>query len=104
MCALADEKQPAIQDLTTILPSMDRYIHYEEEGRWIDDGLLLVDVEAVFPVLREAANNCPACIMAALRQKGIPVPAIKIFNYQKERMSFFSEVNEKGTTFEDYYW
>jgi len=73
MCrVLFAQEQPSIEILKAILPNPDDFRHVEN---W---GTVFVGIEkpleAIFPVLREAAGNCPACIMAALRQKGIPVP------------------------------
>lgn len=34
--------------------------------------------------LREACDNCPACILAAIRQRGIPVPMVTDFDWTDE--------------------
>lgn len=51
--------------------------------------------KAALPALREAADGCPACIMAALRQKGIPVPMLDDFNFKKECDVVWHEVNSE---------
>jgi hypothetical protein len=44
----------------------------------------MATVDAAIPKLREAAGGCPACMLAAIRQAGIPVPAIEGFDFKKE--------------------
>jgi hypothetical protein len=52
---------------------------------WGDElDVFLVKVDAAIPKLREAAGDCPACMLAAIRQAGIPVPAIQSFDFKKE--------------------
>ena len=45
--------------------------------------------------LREFCDNCPACIMAALRQSKIPVPMVSEFNWGKEMQSIWDEINQE---------
>lgn len=51
-------------------------------GDELDDYLITVDT--ALPKLRETAGDCPACMLAAIRQAGIPVPAIHGFDFKKE--------------------
>ena len=46
------------------------------------------------PKLRELAENCPACIMAALRCKKIPVPMVESFKYTEEFKSAMDQANQ----------
>ena len=60
---------------------------------------LNTDIEGVaiaLKALREECNNCPACIMAALRQAKIPVPLAKSFNFTDEMAAVWRDVNETG--------
>lgn len=58
---------------------------------WGDElGAFLLTVEAVIPALREAAGGCPACMLAAIRQSGIPVPSIEGFDFKKEMAEVIS--------------
>jgi hypothetical protein len=98
MCKLSEDEQPAIQTLLAILPDPSQFIHHEESNDvdyvWIDDGKLEAAVKEVFPALCEATGYCPACIMAAIRQKGIPAPVTRaFFDYKKMKEEFFSSVN-----------
>ena len=53
-------------------------------------------IEAGMVKLREAAGNCPACILAALRQRGIPVPVAKSFSFTKEMESIWADINTRN--------
>jgi hypothetical protein len=55
------------------------------------------EIEAVMPRLRAESNNCPACIMAALRQKKIPIPAITSFKFTEECKSVWADINEANS-------
>jgi hypothetical protein len=44
--------------------------------------------------LRRAAQKCPACEMAALRQSGIPCPAVPGFDFTAEMKAIWQDVNE----------
>jgi len=91
MCAIMDEKQPDMNLLVAILPK-DIAAEIQSEG-WLSNKNI-ERVQEALPALREAAENCPACIMAALRQAGIPVPAIKDFNFKNECDEMWAKFNE----------
>ena len=61
-----------------------------------DEGyrVLKAEINAIENSLREAADNCPACIMAAFRQKGIPVPFVDWFNYKEESAGILNDVQK----------
>lgn len=52
-------------------------------------------IKTAIPLLRDKVENCPSCIMAALRQKGIPVPAVDDFNFTAECKSIFDDANDE---------
>jgi len=43
------------------------------------------------PSFRQAANNCPACMMAALRLKKIPVPMVDGFDFKLEMQAILDD-------------
>jgi len=90
-----NEEPPKLADLMAILPNPDKYVLSDEWGFTSYPGLEEA-VDAVLPKLREMCNDCPACIMAALRQKGIPVPVAKNFDFKKECQSIWSDFNSGG--------
>lgn len=42
------------------------------------------EVAEVAPKLREATDNCPACMLAAIRQAGVYVSLVEGFDFKKE--------------------
>lgn len=61
---------------------------------FFDDATLTPQVNAAVRHLREMTGNCPACIMAALRQKGIPVPMATEFNWTAEMKAIWRRIND----------
>ena len=52
-------------------------------------------VNAAIPTLRAASGDCPACMMAALRQAKIPVPcAAPAFDFTTEMKEIWSNIND----------
>jgi len=92
-CHMSEEEQPNIADLLAILPNPKEYEHQDAEYDCFYYRGLEEAVDAVLPKLREACNNCPACIVAALRQKGIPVPLVSSFNFKAECQSVWNDFN-----------
>lgn len=97
MCKIIEQDQPKLSDMLAILPDPKSFKEmWGDEGQFetLNDTRLLAILTEVFPKLRDIAGECPACIMAALRQKGIPVPlARSLFDYTKECQSFWSDLN-----------
>ena len=48
-------------------------------------------IKAALPKLRAETENCPACIMAALRQAKIPVPMAEGFDFKAESAAMLQE-------------
>ena len=93
-CDVLDQKQSNLAELLALLPNPENY----KEKELVDDGWIsFVGLEKVvkeaLPKLREITGSCPACIMAALRQKGIPVPLAKDFDFKKECREIWDEFN-----------
>jgi hypothetical protein len=111
ICKLLDQEPMPIPDLLAILPDPEQFRErYKDEWsdfEQINDSKLYDALALVFPKLRDLTGGCPACIMAALRQKGIPVPvAGDLFDYQKERAEIWNQVNEENLSRDggyDYY-
>lgn len=94
---------PDLQELIRMLPDPTAYnsnttiAHSGEES---EHSKLVAQLDQIYPAFREVAQGCPACMMAALRQKKIPVPMMESFDFKKEMSSIFSEINENNR---DYY-
>ena len=86
---------PDMAALVALLPNVDEFREPVDEPRFLDDGIVDVANKAL-PALREATNNCPACIMAAIRQAKIPVPMVTGFNFSEEMKSIWADVNQKN--------
>jgi len=91
--SLLEVEQKSISQLLEILPDGRNFIEEEIAGM-ISYGTLGKEVEKHMPKLRELTENCPACIMAALRQAGIPVPMVESFNFTKEMKSIWADIND----------
>lgn len=86
-------------ELVALLPDSTAYntgdgIYFGNDN---DDGneayKLARAVAAVLPKLREEVEDCPACILAALRQAKIPVPMVEGFDFKAEMRGVFDGCN-----------
>jgi len=85
-----EAKQAPIADLLALLPDPEEFPIYIQTGT---DDYLQAAANQVLPKLRKLSGNCPACIMAALRQKGIPVPMVTGFNFSEEMKDIWNDIN-----------
>ena len=92
-CDILEMPQSNLADLIAILPDPKKYECQDAEYDSFYYLGLDKAVDDVLPKLREAANDCPACIMAALRQKGIPVPVAENFHFKDECQSIWDDFN-----------
>jgi len=93
VCGMLEVNQKPISELLAVIPNSKDYEIESEYGDRIFIGKLPVDVEKAMPALRELTENCPACIMAALRQAKIPVPMVESFNFTEEMKSICKDIN-----------
>ena len=87
-----------VSDLVALLPDSAPYhasISTINTDDWKIHKELSDAVKAAMPALREAVMQCPACIMAALRQANIPVPMADNFDFKAEMKSIFDDLNEE---------
>ena len=98
MCKMVADDRPQgflqlkVCELTALLPKaveiktrLTGYDNYDSAA-----------INAALPALRNAAGDCPACIMAALRQAGLPVPAATDFNFTEECAELWDNINQQG--------
>ena len=89
------EQKPII-DLMALLPDPLLFLAIGEyDFKFYKDGLTET-VNSALPLLREVSGDCPACIMAALRQKGIPVLMATDFSFTKEMKEIWDNINDKN--------
>ena len=87
-------RQADIAQLMALLPDPAPHHTATEEGFPYFADSLTVECNRALVALRKAAGNCPACIMSAIRQKGIPVPMVTDFDFTQEMKWIWAEVNE----------
>ena len=101
MCKMTDNEQIDIKDMLAILPDPTEYIIK-------DDFLVSFNVafdkivDDALSKLRELTGNCPACILSALRQKGIPVPCAQNFHFKAECDNVWADINEANNQYGNY--
>ena len=102
--ASGDERGLPLADLMALLPDYVPFVMQNSMGDCSPEyKAFCVALESAYPVLRDAAKGCPACIMAALRQKKIPVPMVDGFDFNKEMQTIFNEMNEFRCEQQGYY-
>lgn len=107
-CGVCDVMETGQTDLVAamaLLPDPEKHnkVKASKSGDFFyyDDELTKIVAEAL-PKLRDETDNCPACIMAALRLKGIPVPLAKKFNYKDEMASIWKQIEaDRETEYSD---
>lgn len=95
MCDVLGVTQQPIADLLAVLPNPAEYAHEDAWEHLCYRDELFTATDTVMPTLRDLASECPMCIMAALRQKGIPVNRVNSFNYKEELAEVWETVREK---------
>jgi hypothetical protein len=80
-----------LSNLIALMPDPAQYKKYDC-GEYFGQELTAA-VNAVLPKLREKSGDCPACIMAALRQRGIPVPMATDFNFTEQMKEIWAMRN-----------
>lgn len=96
--------QVSTAELLALLPDPKAFVRHQVEDfghevgvvEWdeMNNSALREAVHAVLPKLRELTDDCPACILAALRQKGIPVPLVEDFNFTEEMKASQQRMND----------
>lgn len=99
---MVDSEQKEMKELLAVLPDPTNYI-IETDFEFTGYIGLREAASDVLPKLRELTNNCPACILAALRQKGIPVPCVQDFNFKSECDAVWADINETNARYGGYY-
>ena len=88
VCAMRELPQPSMAELLDTLPEP---VTTDDEYGFCATGV--PGLEEAMKVLYDKTEGCPACTMAALRQKGIPIPMTK-FDFKSEMAQVWSEFNE----------
>jgi len=92
VCKMVEGTQKPIAELMALLPDIE--LPENIAGVKCCERADMDLIESSMKGLRDACENCPACIMAALRQKGIPVPLVESFDFTREMKSIWNDINE----------
>ena len=92
---LLEEKQTPISDLLKLLPVPE--IKDDGYGCMKLISPTTKELNDFLPALRDASNNCPACIMATLRQKGFYVSFATNFNWKNEMGKIWDNINDANS-------
>jgi hypothetical protein len=105
---IGDGKQADMAAMLALLPDPAQFMvttpaHREHDG-WeyydvpectaLDDEALRLVLGDAMKALRELTNGCPVCILAALRQKKIPVPVVEDFDFKSELSDMWADINQ----------
>jgi hypothetical protein len=94
MCeAAGDWPAPTPDELAAVVALVPKYENFTAEDVFFR-GKAQDDLKVVWPEIVERLHDCPACIMAALRQAGFPVPAVDWWNYTDACKEFWKPINE----------
>jgi hypothetical protein len=102
MCVKLENEQRPMEELLAALPDpkqfvvtdheFDEYVkdggefsYYKGHEEWLSEAM---------PRLHQLTGNCPVCLLAALRQKGFPLP-VQCFDYKKELADALQSCNEE---------
>ena len=88
VCAILKEEQPTMAALLRPFAGI-MAVEHEYEYLSFDE----VALNACLAKVRNV-STCPACIMAAIRQSGIPVPAVSGFNFTEEMRGIWSDFDD----------
>lgn len=84
--------------MKTITPDTDGWIT-QTAFVILDDEKIKLLIEAAMPEVRALTDNCPVCIMAAFRQKKIPLPLVESFNFTQEMKDAWSGINKERNNY-----
>ena len=93
--AVLPEPDRARMIFATPNPGEDFMSHaYIERERIVAEyrDALTAQVDAAIPALRDAADGCPACMLAAIRQSGLQ--GVTSWRYKEEKKAVWAVINE----------
>lgn len=92
-CAYVKAKQQPITALMALLPDPQEYAEETDFGGVTYRPGFAAVLANGLRALRESTSNCPACVLAALRQSGIPSYLTTDFDFKKEAADFWAKLN-----------
>ena len=97
ICGFLEQEQCDIAEVKKLLPNPDDFksIMGDLDFECFDDDRMRKAMKDLMPKLRSETNDCPACMLAVLRQGGIPVSFAHEFDFTEECKSAWSEFNSR---------
>lgn len=95
-----------LKEMLELLPDPAKFMktipasEYNQEYQLLDDEAIKPLIAAALPELGHLCEHCPVCMLAAFRQKKIPVPIVDGFNYKEEMKETWKEIHSR---LDDYY-
>jgi len=101
MCRYRDIPGGDLEKAKALLPNPDDFKHEggDDFGDWVTyaSSPLAAAIREVLPQVREILEDCPTCIFAALRQRGLaPFVAATDFDYKKATREELDQIREDG--------
>lgn len=90
VCKFMQVEQVPLATLIAMLPCTASWSREE----WESDRLT-VELNAAVKSIRSVANECPACIMAAVRQGGFDMGDLLQFDFKSEMKTIFETAHEQ---------
>jgi hypothetical protein len=90
LCKDIGTVQKPMEELKKYLPQNP--VLFNDEDFYGYDEKVIEQINLGITELRELTENCPICILSALKQSGIKV-AVTEFNFQKELEEYWKEKN-----------
>lgn len=104
MCRLIDSEEvtATLTELMAALPDPLQHVKTDRWGTYTNYDTLSPLLAEAIPKLRELAQGCPACILAALRQKGI-LAYDEFFDFKAEIKAAFASAIKARQNSKDYW-
>jgi hypothetical protein len=94
---LLEQEQPILSEIMALLPT---FPEGWKDSDYDTESALRSELARIFSAIQEAAKDCPVCIMAALRQKGIPPSFAEAFDYKAMLANCWDWFNERHSKYE----
>lgn len=93
MCDGLGNSQPDTRSYVDSLPKDLWHGRGDKEAEYFEAGPSIERMKTELKKLRDLTGDCPACILAALRQAGIPPFLVPDFDFKKESQETLAEIN-----------
>jgi hypothetical protein len=85
-----------LKELIALIPSDDKLFNSVDEFGWQQPNEKIIS--EVLKQLRDKSDNCPACILAAIKQSKTTV-IFQDFNFKEEMIKFFRDTEPEINTY-----